>query len=311
MHVTFRTYPDVPATVSKLNVISPHGQNSAFWDAVTDLFRAIPVLVDRGDAVQAFAIPVMPGNSSFLTIESYLINKPHMNGPDVLHELRKSIEGGGLSVESSEESFDQLSAYLAIPKGLDQAGMGMMTASRLVSREIMTSAQGPSRISQMLAQLSYKPGNVVSLEGMVGGPAVRRKDAADRATHPSWRSAVMSLTLGHSLPSDPDWIAYDHAQHEMATTRLPALQALEEGTMGGYLGIPFPYESHPSQVFWGSHYDRLVALKGRWDPDDLFLTRLGVGSERWDEEGMCRVDRRWASLWPYYSFVDRVKLWKM
>jgi hypothetical protein len=290
-------------------VISPHGQNAAFWEAVTDLFHAIPVLVDRGDAVQAFAIPVMPGNAALLTIESYLINKTQVDVPDVLHELRKSIEARGLSVESSEESFDRLSAYLAIPKGLDQAGMGMMTASRLVSRELMTSAQGPSRISQTLAQLSYKPGNVVSLEGMVGGPAVRRKDTADRAIHPSWQNAIMSLTLGHSLPSAPDWIAYDHVQRELAMVQLPALQALEQGRMGGYLGIPFPYENHPSQVFWGSHYHRLVALKGFWDPDDLFLTRVGVGSERWDEDGMCRVDRGWASLWPYYSFVDHVKSW--
>jgi hypothetical protein len=309
VHVTFSTYPDVPATVSKLNVLSPNGQNPGFWDAVTDLLHAIPVLVERGDAVQAFAIPVMPGNAAFLTIESYLINKTHVRGPDILHELRKGIEARGLSVESSEESFDRLSAYLAIPKGLDQAGMGMMTASRLVSRELMTSAQGPSRISQTLAQLSYEPGSVMSLEGMVGGPAVRRKDKADRAIHPSWRSAVMSLTLGHSLPSAPDWTAYDRAQRELATTQLPALQALEEGTMGGYLGIPFPYENHFSQVFWGPHYDRLVALKGRWDPEDLFLTRLGVGSERWDEEGMCRLGQIWASLWPYHSILDRVKSW--
>nr|L0E2Q5.1 RecName: Full=FAD-linked oxidoreductase phqH; AltName: Full=Paraherquamide biosynthesis cluster protein H; Flags: Precursor [Penicillium fellutanum]AGA37275.1 oxidoreductase [Penicillium fellutanum] len=309
VHVTFRTYPDSPATVSKLNVVSPHGLNSAFWEAITDLLRAIPVLVDRGDAVQAFVMPVMPGNTTFLTIESYLINETHVSGLDVIRELKKSMEARGLSVESSEESFDWLSAYLAIPKGLDQAGMGMMTASRLVSRELMTSAQGPSLISQTLAQLSYDPGNVLSLEGMVGGPAVRGRETADRATHPSWQSAVMSLTLGHSLPSAPDWTAYSRAQRELAMTQLPALQALEQGTMGGYLGIPFPYESHPSRVFWGSHYDRLLTLKGRWDPDDLFLTRLGVGSERWDEEGMCRVGRAQAFLWWYSSIVDRVKSW--
>ncbi|KAJ6103987.1 FAD-binding type 2 [Penicillium sp. IBT 18751x] len=309
VNVTFRTYPDSPVRVSKLNVISPNGLSSAFWDAVTDLLHAIPVLVDRGDAVQALVIPIMPGNTTFLSIESYLINEAYVGGLNVLQELRKGIEARGLSVESSEESFDRLSAYLAIPKGLDQAGMGMMTASRLVSRELMESTQGPSLISQTLAQLTYEPGNVLSLDGMVGGPAVRRKDAADRATHPSWQSAVMSLTLGHSLPSAPDWAAYSRAQHELAMTQLPALHALEQGTMGGYLGVPFPYESDPSRVFWGSHYDRLLTLKGRWDPDDLFITRLGVGSERWDEEGMCRVGERQASLWLYSILGDRLKSW--
>ncbi|KAJ5493910.1 FAD-binding type 2 [Penicillium fimorum] len=309
VHVTFRTYPDVPAVVSKLNILSPHGPDSAFWDTVTDLLRTIPILVDRGDAVQAFAMPVLPGNQSFLTIESYLIHDSHAGGRDALDELQKRIEDRGLPVESSDEPFDRLSTYLALPKGLDQAGMGMMTASRLVSRDFMKSAQGPSRISQTLAQLSYGPGDVLSLEGMVGGPAVQRKATADSAIHPSWRSALMSLTLGRGLPSDPDWDAYDRIQNELAMTQLPVLESLEKGAMGGYLGIPFPYESNPSRVFWGSHYNRLLALKGRWDPDDLFITRLGVNSERWDEEGMCRVDRKQVYLRQYYKFLDRVRAW--
>ncbi|KAJ5950551.1 FAD-binding type 2 [Penicillium vulpinum] len=309
VHVTFRTYPDVPAVVSKLNIFSPHGPNSAFWDTITDLLQTIPALVDRGDAVLAFTMPVLPGNQSFLTIESYLLNDTHTGSRDSIDKLRRRIEERGLSVESSDEAFDGLSTYLALSKGLDQAGLGMMTASRLVSRDLMTSIQGPSQISQTLAQLSYGPGDVISLEGMVGGPAVERKGITDSAIHPSWRSASMSLTLGRSLPSAPDWVAYDSIQRELATTQLPALQSLEKGAMGGYLGIPFAYESNPSQVFWGSHYDRLLALKGRLDPDDLFLTRLGVNSERWDEEGMCRLDWMQAYLRRYYSYIDRVRSW--
>ncbi|KAJ5158305.1 FAD-binding type 2 [Penicillium coprophilum] len=309
VHVTFRTYPDVPAVVSKLNVFSPSGPDSAFWDTVTDLLHTIPVLADRGDAVLAYAMPVLPGNQSFLIIESYVIHDTNAVGSDVVNKLRQRIEDRGLLVESSDESFDQLSTYLALPKGLDQAGMGMMTASRLVSRDLMTSTQGPSRISKTLAQLNYGPGDVVSFEGMVGGPAVQRKDAEDSAIHPSWRSAIMSLTLGRGLPSEPDWDAYDRIQGELAMTQLPVLQSLEDGAMGGYLGIPFPYESDPSQVFWGSHYHRLQGLKGRWDPDDLFITRLGVNSERWDEEGMCRLDWKQDYLRQYSSVLDRVKAW--
>jgi hypothetical protein len=309
VHVTFRTYPDVPAVVSKLNIFSPLGPDSAFWDTVTDLLHTIPALVDSGDAVQAFAMPVLPGNQSFLTIESYLIDDTRAIGLNVLNELRTRIEGRGLPVESSDEPFDRLSTYLAVPKGLDQAGMGMMTASRLLSQDLMTSAKGPSRISQTLSKLSYGPGDVLSFEGTAGGPAVQRKDTADSAIHPSWRSALMSLTLGRGMPSEPDWDAYDRIQNELATIQLPVLQSLEEGAMGGYLGIPFPYESNPSHVFWGPHYDRLLILKRRWDPDDLFITRLGVNSERWDDEGMCRVNWKQPYLGQYYNFIDRVRAW--
>jgi len=290
-----------------MNIMSPRGLDSIFWDTVADLLHTIPTVVDRGDAVQAFMVPMMPGNASFLSIESYLINKTKNEGHAILDKLRTGIEKRGLSVDSSEESFDHLSAYLAIPKGLDQAGMGMMTASRLISQDLLKSSKGPSQVTKALSKLNFRPGNVLSLEGMVGGPGVRQKSTESRAIHPSWGSAAMSLTLGHALPSDPDWDAYDFAQHELAMTQLPALEALEKGNMGGYLGIPFPYESQSSQVFWGSNYDRLMAIKDHWDPSDLFITRLGVGSERWDEEGMCRVERGWISRIPYQSFVDRAQ----
>ncbi|KAJ5720244.1 FAD-binding type 2 [Penicillium malachiteum] len=312
--VTMRTYPDTPIVVSKMNIISPDGADNVFWNAVTDLLHTIPMLVDRGDAVQAFAMPILPDNAAFLTIESYLINNTHPGGQEALDDLRDRIEAHGLSVQSSEESFDRISSYLALPKGLEQAGIGMMAASRLISRDLMVSDDGPSHISQTLAKLTFSPGDVVSLEGMVGGPAVQRSGAEKRATHPSWQSAWMSLSLGRGLPSVPDWATYNRVQHELATTQLPALEALEHGMMGGYLGTPFPYEAHPSKVFWGSNYDRLLDVKAEWDPEDLFMTRMGIGSERWDDEGICQVNLLDRHLWPYlqhvqvrlFSFLDHI-----
>lgn len=49
------------------------------------------------------------------------------------------------------------------------------------------------------------------------------------------------------------------------------------------------YESDPKKTFFGSHYDKLLAIKEKYDPYDLFVVAEGVGSDKWDAELNCRV----------------------
>ena len=49
------------------------------------------------------------------------------------------------------------------------------------------------------------------------------------------------------------------------------------------------YETNPKQAFFGSHYDKLRAIKRIYDPLDLFLVHAGVGSDEWEPDLHCRV----------------------
>ena len=42
------------------------------------------------------------------------------------------------------------------------------------------------------------------------------------------------------------------------------------------------------QVFWGDNYNRLLKIKNKYDPNGLFYCHHCVGSEYWQEGGMCR-----------------------
>jgi hypothetical protein len=42
-------------------------------------------------------------------------------------------------------------------------------------------------------------------------------------------------------------------------------------------------------TFFGPNYAKLSAIKRRYDPKDLFIVGAGVGSERWDQWGICRL----------------------
>jgi hypothetical protein len=54
-------------------------------------------------------------------------------------------------------------------------------------------------------------------------------------------------------------------------------------------------EPNFQQVLYGSNYERLLRIKDRYDPGQIFYALTAVGSERWfqDEVGggrLCRVE---------------------
>ena len=47
--------------------------------------------------------------------------------------------------------------------------------------------------------------------------------------------------------------------------------------------------SASAKDIFGVNFDRVLELKKQYDPKDLFIVRAGVGSERWDNSGMCTL----------------------
>ncbi len=77
----------------------------------------------------------------------------------------------------------------------------------------------------------------------------------------------------------------------MTHTYVEALRKLAPD-MGAYINEADPNEPNFSQAFWGDHYPRLLAIKRKYDPADVFWCTPCVGNERWVMQGdeLCRVD---------------------
>ena len=59
---------------------------------------------------------------------------------------------------------------------------------------------------------------------------------------------------------------------------------------GAYFNEADFFENNWQDEFWGmENYLRLTEIKRKWDPDQLFYCHKCVGSENWEEGGMCRL----------------------
>jgi hypothetical protein len=78
-------------------------------------------------------------------------------------------------------------------------------------------------------------------------------------------------------------------QRSFREIQLPILEKIAGSHGGAYSSEADVLEKDFQNVFYGHSYARLGRVKNKYDPNDLFIVRTGVGSERWDSYGLCRV----------------------
>ena len=56
-----------------------------------------------------------------------------------------------------------------------------------------------------------------------------------------------------------------------------------------YLSEADFFDPNWKATYWGPNFDRLAAIKKRCDPEGLFFTHHGVGSDEWSADGFMRL----------------------
>lgn len=103
---------------------------------------------------------------------------------------------------------------------------------------------------------------------------------ARNSVNPAVRNSLFNMVFGLSYDS----IHYEAnipKQRRITTEWMPRLEAITPGG-GSYLNEADLNQPNFQQAFYGSNYYKLLSIKRRYDPKDLFYGITSVGSERWE-----------------------------
>ncbi|KAF8191035.1 hypothetical protein K438DRAFT_1907101 [Mycena galopus ATCC 62051] len=157
----------------------------------------------------------------------------------------------------------------------DSVGMNIVMGSRLIPATAYQAANASAAVEQMTDSL---PGQVSANANI------------SSAVNPAWRTAKTHLILVNGGWNDSTSIAdIDTIRHSFQTTQRAIIEQLSGPDAGSYSNEADLFEPEYQTTFYGPNYAKLSAIKSKYDPDDLFIVASGVGSERWDEWGICTV----------------------
>ena len=117
-----------------------------------------------------------------------------------------------------------------------------------------------------------------------------KPSGADNAVLPAWRDTITQLQLITNWNSTAPWADMEAAQHRMTQEFMPTIEAITPGS-GSYMNEADFRQPNWQSTFYGANYEKLKAIKAKYDPKSMLFNLKGVGSEAWSVSAGGRVCR--------------------
>jgi FAD/FMN-containing dehydrogenase len=132
-------------------------------------------------------------------------------------------------------------------------------------------------------------------KGLAGAPPEAVAAARDTATNPAVLDAFALLIAGAEGPPAYPGIPGHEPDTDAGRRNARAIgRAMDEvrklvPNPGSYVAESNFFNADWQRAFWGSNYNRLLAVKDQYDSEGLFFVHHGVGSERWSADGFTKL----------------------
>lgn len=284
-----RVFPDVPAVVAELGVQTSHSHDN--YSRSLAVFFNVLQRLNRESVGGQLIMTVISEHSIQVKLKMFFLNQTKT--AIVNQRMQPFVEDinrieGHVTYESA--SLWKLSMnYRKVPDIHTDNDYGIIGSSVAISNNLFNASNGPTHVAEALAQLPMRPGDLLFTSNL-GGQVMKNGELMETSMHPDWRHAAQLMNFVRPVESTKDGKL--EALQNLSNILMPLLYAVDPGFRLSYRNVGDPNEKNFQQVYWGQSYTRLLQLKRQWDPQGLFVSKLGVGSEEWDSEGMCRTRQR-------------------
>jgi hypothetical protein len=288
--VTVKAYPDYPVVYAIANYSTQASES--FWSGVDAFQKHVVRLNDNGGSGW---YGILPGSSNKTQrLSTFILSQTFVNQTDTkaIEELMSPLisdlkNATGIAPLHDIVAFASMSSmYLTTLSGSDSTGSQIRYGSRLISRSFFESGNS-TQLTKGLSGLSYGPEDAIV--GVLAGGQVSRNRKIESGLNPAWRDTMVHMSVLRFMSPDLTFDEQKAVASQITEHDVPMLRSLEPGEMGAYGNEANADEVDFQKSFWGENYPRLLDIKKSKDPGDLFIVRKGVGSESWDDSGLCRL----------------------
>ncbi|KAJ7158092.1 FAD-binding domain-containing protein [Mycena filopes] len=283
---TFRTFPTFNSTFSSMTLVAA---NNTAMAALATLHAQHLAAFDATRSSQYFYLIKSPASAtSTMTLSNYMINQTVAQAQAILAPFIAAAQAlPGITIAA-----DSGYTYAVINDILfeddDNVGFNLAMGSRLIPAT--TYRDTPELVGKVYQELLDSDQAPLGILGhLVAGGQVAANAHISSAVNPAWRTAKTHVILINEWPDSAPPAQITAVRHSFRDAQLPIFAQMAGPNAGAYSNEADVFEKDFQTTFFGPNYAKLSAIKRRYDPEDLFIVRTGVGSERWDEWGLCTV----------------------
>jgi FAD/FMN-containing dehydrogenase len=298
--VVVKTFPTPKTTVHtfKLSALE-HATPEEFWEIVAYIHAEFPRLKKGG--MQGYCyITGPPTVSSFTFVWTFMLFKrPHGTVETLMATIESRLKAMAhlFHYQSDITHGDTyLEMYLQSAHLEPVATGGSAYGSRLLSPESLADVK---ITAEAFAEIFSNP-EIPSPNATVHPLLLIGHFIAPQAPptyypsiislNPAWRNTLVHLIVAASWQDGSPQAVIDAVYRDI-TAKTDVLRRLAPET-GAYFNEPDYYEEQWQHVFFGENYARLLKVKTRFDPRNLFWCHHCVGSEdvvEWSDGRLCRA----------------------